>query len=422
MHALTDDEAQAAIASGVLRRGREAGRGRLPRARADAATWSSARAPTSPGATPALDFDLNAGLANELGCPVLVVVGGRVRATRPASAARIAARVARAARAASCSGVIVNRVPVRRSWPEVARSLARRDVESGPCTCCPSSRSWPTPPSPRSWRAERRSRRDDRGRLRAGAADARTREVSADVRAWRRDERRALHRRPRRRDARDRARRPAGHPRREPRRRRSRSAFPAVAGIVLITAGYELDPGVRRLLEAAPFPVLEVPQRDLRGGHGGRAPSRPPMTAGRRAQDRRRARPASSRGVDADELEERIDARAARAHDADHVRVRADRAGAGELAAHRPAGGRRRARAARRRDPAAPRRRGADASWRRRRGARPRGGARPRPERARASSTPPPRRSGSEYAAHLPRAAQAQGRHRGARLRHGRAT
>ena len=38
------------------------------------------------------------------------------------------------------------------------------------------------------------------------------------------------------------------------------SAFPAVAGVVL-TAGYELHPAVRRLLETAPFPVLEVPQR-----------------------------------------------------------------------------------------------------------------------------------------------------------------
>jgi phosphate acetyltransferase len=38
------------------------------------------------------------------------------------------------------------------------------------------------------------------------------------------------------------------------------SAFPAVAGVV-ITGGYELHPALRRLLENAPFPVLEVPQR-----------------------------------------------------------------------------------------------------------------------------------------------------------------
>ncbi len=33
------------------------------------------------GATPALDFDLNANLANQLGCPVLVVVNGAAAAT-----------------------------------------------------------------------------------------------------------------------------------------------------------------------------------------------------------------------------------------------------------------------------------------------------------------------------------------------------
>jgi phosphate acetyltransferase len=38
------------------------------------------------------------------------------------------------------------------------------------------------------------------------------------------------------------------------------SKFPTVAG-VLITAGYDLHPTIRRLLETAPFPVLEVPER-----------------------------------------------------------------------------------------------------------------------------------------------------------------
>ena len=38
------------------------------------------------------------------------------------------------------------------------------------------------------------------------------------------------------------------------------SKFPTVAG-VLVTAGYELHPTIRRLLETAPFPVLEVPER-----------------------------------------------------------------------------------------------------------------------------------------------------------------
>ncbi|MFL5867487.1 MAG: phosphate acetyltransferase, partial [Thermoleophilaceae bacterium] len=38
------------------------------------------------------------------------------------------------------------------------------------------------------------------------------------------------------------------------------SKFPTVAG-VLVTAGYDLHPTIRRLLETAPFPVLEVAQR-----------------------------------------------------------------------------------------------------------------------------------------------------------------
>ena len=38
------------------------------------------------------------------------------------------------------------------------------------------------------------------------------------------------------------------------------SKFPTVAG-VLVTAGYELGPTIKRLLETAPFPVLEVPLR-----------------------------------------------------------------------------------------------------------------------------------------------------------------
>ena len=63
--------------------------------------------------------------------------------------------------------------------------------------------------------------------------------------------------------------------------------LPAVAGIVM-TAGYEPGPTVRRLLERAPFPVLAVPDRTLRGGRQG---PRGQAAAGarRRTQDRQRA-------------------------------------------------------------------------------------------------------------------------------------
>ena len=53
------------------------------------------------GSTPALDFDLNANLANQLGCPVLVVVNGAASAT---SSRRCSSRARSCrARTASCS-------------------------------------------------------------------------------------------------------------------------------------------------------------------------------------------------------------------------------------------------------------------------------------------------------------------------------
>ncbi|HEX4186677.1 MAG TPA: phosphate acetyltransferase [Solirubrobacteraceae bacterium] len=60
-------------------------------------------------AAPALDFDLNAGLANQLGCPVLVVIKGTSVAAI-ASAVRVA-RASVARKGSSLFGVIVNRVP-----------------------------------------------------------------------------------------------------------------------------------------------------------------------------------------------------------------------------------------------------------------------------------------------------------------------
>ncbi|MBA3718166.1 MAG: phosphate acetyltransferase [Actinobacteria bacterium] len=62
------------------------------------------------GAAPALDFGLNADLANELGAPVLVVVrGGEPEQT---AASVRAARGALATKGCSIFGVVVNRVPV----------------------------------------------------------------------------------------------------------------------------------------------------------------------------------------------------------------------------------------------------------------------------------------------------------------------
>jgi phosphate acetyltransferase len=61
------------------------------------------------GVLPALDFDLNASIANQLGCPVLVVLRGS-SVSGIASAVRVA-RASLAQRGCELFGVIVNRVP-----------------------------------------------------------------------------------------------------------------------------------------------------------------------------------------------------------------------------------------------------------------------------------------------------------------------
>ena len=63
------------------------------------------------GVLPALDFDLNATLANQLGCPVLVVIRGS-SVDGIASAVRVA-RASLTSRNCSLFGVIVNRVPAQ---------------------------------------------------------------------------------------------------------------------------------------------------------------------------------------------------------------------------------------------------------------------------------------------------------------------
>jgi phosphate acetyltransferase len=81
------------------------------------------------------------------------------------------------------------------------------------------------------------------------------------------------------------------------------SAFPAVAGVV-ITAGYEVHPGLQRLLSGAPFPVLEVAERTYAATtaiQGIRATIRP--------DDERKIAAALGvfeSGVDADQLEAQI--------------------------------------------------------------------------------------------------------------------
>ena len=80
---------------------------------------------------PALDFGLNADLANELGAPVLVVV----EAASPENTAAVGARRASALEHKGCTifGVLVNRVPPG-DVDEVARCSAVAGRRASRCT------------------------------------------------------------------------------------------------------------------------------------------------------------------------------------------------------------------------------------------------------------------------------------------------
>ena len=108
MHALSDDEGQAAIASGVFDavEQRVVASYRELERRSDVVVCEGT---DFTGASPALDFDMNAGLASLLDVPVLVVVSG----SDPKEIVK-SARVARESlerKGCSLFGVIANRVP-----------------------------------------------------------------------------------------------------------------------------------------------------------------------------------------------------------------------------------------------------------------------------------------------------------------------
>lgn len=108
MHALSADEAHSLIASGrqaeLEERVFEAYKRLEPRFEVVVCEGTDFA-----GLLPALDFDLNANLANQLGSPVLVVIRGS-SVPGIASAVRVA-RGSLAARGCTLFGVIVNRVP-----------------------------------------------------------------------------------------------------------------------------------------------------------------------------------------------------------------------------------------------------------------------------------------------------------------------
>ena len=261
MSALTDEEAQAAVARGDADevKKRVVAAYRQLEAGCDVVVCEGT---DFAGQSPALDFELNADLANELGCPVLVVVSGR----SPGEAVE-GARVARESlRQKGCElfGVVVNRVPVE-TVAEVTASLADDDGQR-PVYVLPEhpelayatvaevadalgarpifelgemrNASWAGAAPPLPGAGQELLQRDVRGvHIAAMSVDHfiedlvegtlvivpgdRPDVLVASITCT------------------------------------LSSAFPSVSAIV-VTGGYPLNPSVRRLLEVAPFPVLEV--------------------------------------------------------------------------------------------------------------------------------------------------------------------
>lgn len=197
------------------------------------------------GVAPALDFELDADLANELGCPVLVVVkGSSVDAI--ASAVRVA-RGSLAERSCSFFGVIVNRVPaaalaeMRQHSVAYDRSEPMYVLAESPALASPTVAEVASAlgaEMPANGRAAHRDVREVRiaamsvehfledladGTLvivPGDRSDILVASLAATV----------------------------------------SSALPAVAAVV-VTGGYALGPAVSQLMERAPFPVLSTPLR-----------------------------------------------------------------------------------------------------------------------------------------------------------------
>ena len=195
------------------------------------------------GATPALDFGLNADLANELGAPVLVVVrGGPAEETATSVGA---ARDALAHKGCSILGVIVNRTPPEHVDAVTARLRADGGAER--VYVLPERRELAYP-SVGEIAASLGARivHDPDGGLERDVRDLRVAAMSVEHFVDHLVEGTLVIV-------------PADRPDIVVASLASTisSAFPSVAG-VLLTGGYPPGDTVRRLLEHAPFPVLEV--------------------------------------------------------------------------------------------------------------------------------------------------------------------
>jgi phosphate acetyltransferase len=307
LFALRDDEAQAAIASGDYD---EVKKRVVAAYRALESDYDVivCEGTDFAGHTPALDFDLNADLANELDCPVLAVVHGAT----PDEAVE-AARVARESlRQKGCDlfGVFVNRVPIA-VLRDVTTSLSGQDGES-PVYVLPEQPELANPTVAEvastlgarplfeltqarnaSWAGaslnlpgsgEELLQRDVRGvRIAAMSVEHFIQGLEEGMLVIVPGDRPdvliacitcTLS-----------------------------SAFPSVSA-VLLTGGYEINPAIRRLLEVAPFPVLEAPATTYEAAALVDS-VRPAITA----DNERKIATALSvfeAGVDAGELEQRV--------------------------------------------------------------------------------------------------------------------
>jgi len=198
------------------------------------------------GATPALDFDLNANLANQLGCPVLVVINGAASVDIVEEVQL--ARELLARKDCELFGVIVNRVAAD-AVEEVERRLAPNTGEEWVYVM------------PEHAELGYRTVGEIQAALGARTVLAGEGMLDRDVRAVRVAAMSAEHFIE---DLED------GTLVVVPADRSEivvaclactlSPAFPAVSGL-LLTGGYRLSDSVRRLLETAPFPVLEVDER-----------------------------------------------------------------------------------------------------------------------------------------------------------------
>jgi phosphate acetyltransferase len=307
MYALTDAEAQAAIAAGDYDEVKKRAVAAYRELERDCDVLICEGTDFS-GQAPALDFDINADLASELGCPVLVVVRGST--AHEAIDGALVARESLKQKGCELFGVMVNRVPIR-VLREVTGSLAEQDGER-PVYVLPEQPELSQPTVAEVAEALGAHPLFEPGEQRkaswagtsvtvSGASEQLLQRDVADVRVAAMNVEHFVE------DLADGTLVivPGDRPEILVASITSTlsSAFPSVSGIVL-TGGHELNPAIRRLLEVAPFPVLEVPSRTYPAAAAVES-VRPSITAANERKIAAALRVFES-GVDTAELQDRI--------------------------------------------------------------------------------------------------------------------